>query len=91
VQSPEAVGSVVGIQATQGIGAIKGTGIAGKRRSTRIMSAAEREQLFKMINEEADKLFDSSGLSEEKRSVLKEAVKMAVDSGLIDDEKKPKP
>lgn len=91
VQSPDAVHSVGEVKATSGVGAVKSAGLSGKRRSTRIMSAAEREQLFKLINEEADKLFEKSGISEEKRSVLKNAVKMAVDSGLLEEDKKQKP
>ena len=47
--------------------AVGGVGRAGaisgkKRRATRIMTLAEREELFKMISEEADQLFKSSGI-----------------------------
>ena len=85
VKAPDSVTSVEQIAATQSVGLIKAVGLGQKRRSTRIMSAAEREQLFKMINEEADKLFKNSGISEEKRGILADAVKMAVDSGIIDE------
>lgn len=33
------------------------TGAISKRQGTRVMSLAEREQIFEMINEEAHKLF----------------------------------
>jgi hypothetical protein len=86
VQGTESVGSVGEVKATSGVGAVKGAGAVGKRRPTRIMSPAERENLFRLINEEADKLFAGSGMSEEKKQVLKSAVKMAVDAGIVDEE-----
>jgi hypothetical protein len=86
VQGADSVGSVSGIKPTSAVGGVKGAGAIGKRRATRIMSPAEREAIFRMISEEADKLFEGSPMSEEKKEVLKSAVKMAVDAGIVTDE-----
>lgn len=86
VESTDAVGNVGGVKATSSVGAIGRAGSIGQRRGTRTMTLQEREELFKMINEEADKMFKQSGMPPEKQRLVADAVKMAVDSGLIDDE-----
>jgi hypothetical protein len=48
------------------------------------MSLAEREQLFQMVDQEAKKLFGDA-ISSEKRKLVEDAVKMAIDSGLVDE------
>ena len=83
VQGADSVGVVGGIKPTSSVGAVKGAGGVGKRRATRIMSGAERENLMRLINEEAEKLFEGSDMSPEKKEVLKSAVKMAVDAGIV--------
>lgn len=88
VQGPDSVGVVGGIKPTSSVGAVKGTGAVGKRRATRIMSPAERENLMRLISEEADKMFEGSAMSPEKKEVLKSAVKMAVDAGIVTDDSK---
>ncbi len=86
VAETEAVKGVQSIKPATQVAGVGGVNRVGKRGPTRIMSSAEREQLFKMIEEEADKLFGQSGNVEE----VKQAVKMAVDVGLVDeDEGKP--
>ena len=65
------------------------------RQATRTMSLEEREELFRLIDEEAERMFGSGILTPEKRSIVQQAVKMAVDSGLVEkehesDEKKKK-
>ena len=99
VQGAESVGSVTGVKPTAAVGGVGGPGAIGKRRPTRIMSTDERDNLLKLISEEADKLFQGSGMSAEKKEVLKSAVKMAVDSGIVtedqlkedeENQKKPK-
>lgn len=90
VEGTEAVTGVGGVQATTGVGGVKGAGAVGKRRATRTMTMAEREQLFRMINEEADKMFNEQGIPAKQREVLANAVKMAVDVGIIpEDEEEP--
>ncbi|MBN8548283.1 MAG: hypothetical protein J0M12_03085 [Deltaproteobacteria bacterium] len=83
VQGADSVGVVGGVKATSSVGAVKGPGAIGKRRATRIMSTAERENLMRLINEEAEKLFEDSAMSPERKEVLKSAVKMAVDAGIV--------
>jgi hypothetical protein len=87
VDKTGAVGTVDSIKSTAGVGAVGSTSSINKRKGTRVMSIAEREQIFDMINEEADKLFGSGSPLASQKDVLKKAVKMAVDSGLIDEEK----
>jgi hypothetical protein len=43
-----------------------------------------------MINEEADKLFGEGGMSPAQQSVVKNAVRMAVDAGLVDEDETKK-
>ena len=90
VESTEAVGTVGGVKATSSIGGVGRAGSIGKQRGTRTMSFEEREQLFKMINEEAEKMFKSSGMSKDKQQMVAEAVKIAVDSGLLEEEQDDK-
>lgn len=86
VEKTKQVGSVKGVKATSSIGAIGGVTSVGGRRKTRTMTLEEREEIFRLINEEADKIFANSGLPKEKRDLVQNAVKMAVDSGLVDKE-----
>jgi hypothetical protein len=60
------------------------TGVARARRPTRPMTAEEREHLFKLLNEEADKLFGKDGLPESKRAEVEGAVKMALDASVVE-------
>lgn len=46
----------------------------------------DREKLFGMVEEEALNLFRNSKLPEEQKRLIREAVKMAIDSALIEDE-----
>lgn len=56
------------------------------RRPTRPMTPQEREHLFSLINEEADKLFGPDGLPESQRETVEGAVRMAVDAAIIDED-----
>jgi hypothetical protein len=88
IESTGAVSGVSEVKATAGVSGVGGVGaISGKRRATRVMSREEREQLFNMIREEADRLVEEGAIPASQRQVVKEAVLMAVDSGIIlDDE-----
>ena len=86
VERTESIGDVEKVAPTTGVKGVGKAGSVGKRRSTRTMTYAEREELFNMIDQEADKLFKGGALSEERKKVVKEAVKMAVDAGIIDEE-----
>ena len=83
------------VQPTKSVGAGKVgniKGAEGKTKASRVsnptqfLSAADREKLFKMINEEADKMFGPDGLPESNREVVEEAVKMAIDAGIVEEE-----
>ncbi len=90
VEGTKGVGDVSGIAGTSSIGSIGGAGDSTKRRATRAMSFEEREQLFKMVSEEASSLFGKAGMSKEKQSIIEDAVKMAIDSGLLEEEPQEK-
>jgi len=86
VEGTESVGGVGGIKATSAVGGVRGAGAVSGTRLTRNMTLAEREELFRMIDQEADKLFAESGMTPAKRKVVESAVKMAIDAGLISDD-----
>ena len=56
------------------------------RRPTRPMTAEERAHLFRLIHEEADKMFGSNGLPESQRETLEGAVRMTVDASVVEEE-----
>lgn len=93
VEGTKRVADVSDVKGASSIGSIGGAGDSSKRRATRTMSYEEREQLFKMVAEEATSLFGKAGMSKEKQSIIEDAVKMAIDSGLLEedaDDKKTK-
>ena len=67
-----------------GTGAVQGTSgqveSSRVRRPTRPMTAEERNHLFRLIHEEADKMFGSNGLPESQRETLEGAVRMTIDA-----------
>lgn len=95
VDAAKEVSDVDRIKGAASVGSVGGIDGASKRRPTRTMSLEEREELFKMVKEEAGNLFGKAGVPQEKQDLLEEAVKMAIDSGLLPEElaeegKKPK-
>ncbi len=56
---------------------------ASVRRPTRTMSAEEREHLFQLVEEEADKIFGDGGIPESRRQSVKNSVKMAIEASII--------
>lgn len=86
VEKAEAISSVTPVKKTErirGVGGVKGV---RQRKSTRLMTSEEREELFRMINEEAEKLFPDGTISKDKREIIAGAVKMAIDSGLVEED-----
>ncbi len=82
VESTGAVSGVDAVKPTSGVGAVgKAQGI-GKRGPTRIMSMAERAELMRLVEEEAEKMFPGASMNPERKRAVVEAVKMAVDSGI---------
>lgn len=84
VSGAETVTGVTGVKGAESISGVGAVGGVSKRRNTRVMSAAERTQLFQMINEEAEKLFGE--MPEEQKKVVTDAVKMAINTGIIEEE-----
>lgn len=83
VQKTESVSDVQAVDAASGVGRVHGVGSVQKRRATHVMSHAERENLMRMITEEADKLFVEGALPASKKALVASAVKMAVDAGIL--------
>ena len=73
-----------------GAGSVQGTTeqreTSRVRRPTRPMTSEERAHLFRLIHEEADKMFGSNGLPESQRETLEGAVRMTVDAAAVDEE-----
>jgi hypothetical protein len=90
VEGTEAVSDITAVKAAASVKAVKGsTAIANrKRNATRTMTQEEREKLFKMIEEEAESLFSEGKLPLQQKEIVKSAVLMAVDSGILIEEKK---
>lgn len=61
--------------------------VRATRRPTRPMTAAEREHLLSLVEQEAEKFFASTTLPKKKRETVKMAVKMVIDAGIIEDDK----
>lgn len=87
VQKSQAIQNVDKTSSVGNVGGVGSVGAIGKRGTTRLMSFNEREELFKMISQEADKLFSKSGLPPEQREAIEEAVKMTIDASLTEDDK----
>lgn len=88
------VDSVDEVAAVAKVGGVNKTGGVGGARITREMTTKEREQLFRIVDEEADKLFTgSTTLGAKRKKLVQDAVKLAIDSGLLDaaDEEEKKP
>lgn len=81
VTGAEAVSSVDKVKPTQAVSGVTGAGAIRKRGATRIYTSAEREELMRIVEEEANSL----ALPPEKKQVVVKAVKMALDSGITDE------
>jgi hypothetical protein len=69
---------------TAAVDKISGVGLSSNRKKTTMMTAAEREELFKLIEEEAKSLLGDAPDSQ--REAVTESVKMAIDAGILDEE-----
>lgn len=77
------VGTVGGVKSAEGA---KGTqSLDGVGRD---LTPEMREEIFQLIDEVADSMFNKSkGFSEKKKKTLKDAVKMAIDAGILEENK----
>jgi len=86
VQGPKSV-QTTGVKDVEGAKATEKKQAASRvRRPTRPMTADEREHLFKLIHEEADKLFGPNGLPESQRNQVENAVRMTIDASISEEE-----
>lgn len=74
------VDSVKSVSKTSGISSASAIGSAGGK-----ITPAQREAIFEIVQEEADKLFKSGAIAPEKRKQVEDAVKMAIDAGILDE------
>jgi len=81
------VSDVGEVEKASAVGGVKGARSV-QRKATGVMTKAERDSLFQMIDEEADKLFGEDGLPKKQQEVVQKAVKMAVDASIIDEDEK---
>ena len=88
VEGTESVSSVGSIKPASSVGGVGSAMRVSRRRATCIMSSQERDQLFQMITEEADKLVSEGILPKGQKDVLSRAVQKAVDVGFVDEEDK---
>jgi hypothetical protein len=75
------VGSVEQVRGAERKEGVKSTG-----SSIRALTPEQQEQIFQLIDEEADKMFADSGVPAKKKEQVKDAVKMAIEAGIIRDE-----
>lgn len=84
VDPTEAIRSVDAIRPTAGVHSVARVGgVRTAHRSERALTRTERDKLLGMIREEADKLFAGGMLPKAQREIVKRAVTMAVDAGII--------
>ncbi len=75
------------LNGVQGVnGATRTVGAGRTRQVTRPMTAEERNHLFSLINEEADKLFGQNGLPASRRRAVTESVRIAIEGGAIEED-----
>ena len=99
---PSATSGATRVQSTKtiesskigGVGQVRGTErtapAGGVSPSVSGITPKQRDQLFKMVDEEADKMFGPEGLPESKKEAVKGAVKMVIDAGVVEEEGKEK-
>ena len=86
VEKTKAVAEVERVKKAEAVGGVTEVGSVTKGKRTRKITMAERDELFRYISEEAEKLFGESGLPKDQHEIVADAVKMAVDSGLLEEE-----
>ena len=72
------VGQVKGAERQSATGSVQGRDVP--------LTAAEREKLYQLISEEAEKMFGDGRIPEGKRKTVERAVQMAIDATIIDEE-----
>ncbi len=89
-QKTSSVSKVDGVEEVQKVekaGAVtRSAGVAKTSGGSQALRYQDREKLFGMVEEEALNLFRNSKLPEEQKRLIREAVKMAIDSALIEED-----
>ena len=85
IEHLSAVSHVEKTEKTSAISAIKGIDSSVKTHSIGEITSANKEKIFQMLHEEADKLFKTTKITEKKRNVIEKAVQMAIDSAVVDE------
>lgn len=79
--SSDKVGGVKGVKSAEKKGAAAGVrGPAGR------ITPEQRDQLYQLIEEEADRLFGKDGLPDNRKETIKGAVRMVIDGSIIEEE-----
>lgn len=92
VDPTEAIRSVDAVRPTARVsGVAQVGGVRTAPRSERALTRTERDKLLGMIREEADRLFAGGSLPKAQREIVKRAVTMAVDAGIIVEEEGEEP
>lgn len=81
-QSVSEIDEVKKTSSVKAVGKVKNSTLNHTRRTLNI---EEREKIFKLIEEEADRLFPENSMSNDKKQAIKDAVKMAIDAGILDE------
>ena len=80
----KSAGTVQGVDPVRPTGAVERTNSVGgvnKRRATRVMTLAEREELFKLVSEEAERMFPEGTLPAQKRKLIEVDVEKGAPDG----------
>ncbi|MCC6932971.1 MAG: hypothetical protein IT292_06925 [Deltaproteobacteria bacterium] len=78
--------STSGVKAVNSVNAADAdSSVKRVRKATRPMTAEERATLFRLLNEEADKMLEQEKLSPETKETVKIAVRMAIDASILDE------
>lgn len=85
IEHLSAVSHVEKTEKTSAISAIKGVDSSTKTHNIGEVTSENKEKIFKMLHEEADKLFRTTKITEQKRNVIEKAVQMAIDSAVVDE------
>ena len=81
---PVKAGKVDNVSNTKG--AEKKDKSARVQKGTRMLTAQERDQLHRMITEEADKLFGEDGMPSSQRETVEKAVRQTIDAAIIEED-----
>lgn len=87
VQGTEGIGSVGGIKGASSVGSVAGAGrVRSSKGAGQVITTRQKEKLFAVIREEADKLTNDGIIPRGKKQIIESAVMMALETALVDDE-----